>query len=174
MSRSFRDLQDLQVTCVIEEMDQSIDKLLKLQQERDHEFNSTTRPRSLFSFVTFPDLIRGTRGNAKKQMLFTPGFFVLRVKFPFMILQLELSPPQTPHLSSCRSEAICPSQPTCCRRREEARTQGEEARRQDRTQGEVIGGRKHNFVQEVFTGQNRRQTAEQQTTLTLCFMLTLV
>lgn len=43
-----------------------------------------------------------------------PCFLELRVKFPLMILQLELSPPQTPHRSSCLSEAICPSQPTCC------------------------------------------------------------
>lgn len=48
-----------------------------------------------------------------------PCFFVLRVKFPLTILQLVLSPPQTPHRSSCLSEAICPSQPTCCIGRQE-------------------------------------------------------
>lgn len=44
----------------------------------------------------------------------TPCFLALRVKFPLTILQLELSPPQTPHRSSCLSEAICPSHPMCC------------------------------------------------------------
>lgn len=62
-------------------------------------------------------------------MFFRPCFLVLRVKFPLMILQLELSPPQTPHRSSCWSEAICPSQPTCCMRIEEMR-------REERKQGE--------------------------------------
>lgn len=45
-----------------------------------------------------------------------PGLLVLRVKFPFTTLQLESSPPQTPHWSSRCSEAICPSHPTCYRR----------------------------------------------------------
>lgn len=44
----------------------------------------------------------------------SPGFLVLRVKLPLTILQVELFPPHTPHLSSSSSEAITLSQPTFC------------------------------------------------------------
>lgn len=43
---------------------------------------------------------------------FLPGFFGVRVKEPFTVRQWELSPPQTPHLSSTLVEPISLSQPT--------------------------------------------------------------
>lgn len=44
-------------------------------------------------------------------------------KVPFTVRQWELSPPQTPHLSSCFREPTSLSQPTCCHPR------GEKAKR---------------------------------------------
>lgn len=43
---------------------------------------------------------------------FLPGFFGVRVKVPLTVRQWELSPPQTPHLSSTLLEPISLSQPT--------------------------------------------------------------
>lgn len=47
----------------------------------------------------------------------SPSFLGARVKVPLTTLQWELSPPHTPHLSSCLLEPITPSQPTFCRGR---------------------------------------------------------
>lgn len=41
-------------------------------------------------------------------------FLAVRVMVSLKVLQLELSPPQTPHLSSCLEEPTTPSQPTFC------------------------------------------------------------
>lgn len=43
-----------------------------------------------------------------------PCFLAVRVMVSLKVLQLELSPPQTPHLSSCFEEPTTPSQPTFC------------------------------------------------------------
>lgn len=43
-----------------------------------------------------------------------PCFFAVRVMVSLKVLQLELSPPHTPHLSSCFEEPTTPSQPTFC------------------------------------------------------------
>lgn len=48
-------------------------------------------------------------------LLFLPSFLGVRVKVPFTVRQWELSPPQTPHLSSALLEPISLSQPTFCR-----------------------------------------------------------
>lgn len=48
-------------------------------------------------------------------MLFLPSFLGVRVKVPFTVRQWELSPPQTPHLSSALLEPISLSQPTFCK-----------------------------------------------------------
>lgn len=50
--------------------------------------------------------------RAVKFCAFSPGFFGVRVKEPFTVRQWELSPPQTPHLSSTLVEPISLSQPT--------------------------------------------------------------
>lgn len=44
----------------------------------------------------------------------SPCFLAVRVMVSLKVLQLELSPPQTPHLSSCFEEPTTPSQPTFC------------------------------------------------------------
>lgn len=49
------------------------------------------------------------------KMRFLPSFLGVRVKVPFTVRQWELSPPQTPHLSSTLLEPISLSQPTFCR-----------------------------------------------------------
>lgn len=43
---------------------------------------------------------------------FLPAFFGVRVKVPLTVRQWELSPPQTPHLSSTLVEPISLLQPT--------------------------------------------------------------
>lgn len=43
-----------------------------------------------------------------------PCFLAVRVMVSLKVLQLELSPPHTPHLSSCFEEPTTPSQPTFC------------------------------------------------------------
>lgn len=43
-----------------------------------------------------------------------PCFLDVRVTASLKVLQLELSPPHTPHLSSCFEEPNTPSQPTFC------------------------------------------------------------
>ena len=45
-----------------------------------------------------------------------PCFLAVRVMVSLKVLQLELSPPHTPHLSSCFEEPTTPSQPTFCSR----------------------------------------------------------
>lgn len=77
-----------------------------------------------------------------------------------MILQLELSPPHTPHRSSCWSEAICPSQPTCYMRRQETRiNEGRQGQRRggqerdEKRQGEMketrrVGGKKEEEIRQ--------------------------
>ena len=45
----------------------------------------------------------------------SPSFLGERENVPLTTLQWELSPPHTPHLSSCLLEPITPSQPTFCR-----------------------------------------------------------
>lgn len=44
----------------------------------------------------------------------SPGCFGVLASVPFTVRQWELSPPQTPHLSSCFREPTSLSQPTCC------------------------------------------------------------
>lgn len=44
----------------------------------------------------------------------SPSFLGERVNMPLTTLQWLLSPPHTPHLSSCLLEPITPSQPTFC------------------------------------------------------------
>lgn len=51
--------------------------------------------------------------------LLLPSFLGVRVKVPFTVRQCELSPPQTPHLSSTLLEPISLSQPTFCGRKSE-------------------------------------------------------
>lgn len=46
----------------------------------------------------------------------SPCFLAVRVMVSLKVLQLELSPPHTPHLSSCFEEPTVPSQPTFCSR----------------------------------------------------------
>lgn len=46
--------------------------------------------------------------------LVLPCFLDVRVMVSLKVLQLELSPPHTPHLSSCFEEPNTPSQPTFC------------------------------------------------------------
>lgn len=53
-----------------------------------------------------------------------PCFLAVRVMVSLKVLQLELSPPQTPHLSSCFEEPTTPSQPTFCSQRHEKFTTG--------------------------------------------------
>lgn len=48
------------------------------------------------------------------KFLASPGCLGDLTKVPFTVRQWELSPPQTPHLSSCFREPISLSQPTCC------------------------------------------------------------
>lgn len=43
-----------------------------------------------------------------------PCFLAVREMVSLKVLQLELSPPHTPHLSSCFEEPTTPSQPTFC------------------------------------------------------------
>lgn len=46
-----------------------------------------------------------------------PCFLAVREMVSLNVLQLELSPPHTPHLSSCFDEPTTPSQPTFCLQR---------------------------------------------------------
>lgn len=54
----------------------------------------------------------------------SPGCFGVLAKVPFTVRQWELSPPQTPHLSSCFREPTSLSQPTCCHPRGEKANRG--------------------------------------------------
>lgn len=59
-------------------------------------------------------------GAAVRRRGLLPGFFGVRVKVPLTVRQWELSPPQTPHLSSTLLEPISLSQPTFwCHRRKD-------------------------------------------------------
>lgn len=62
--------------------------------------------------------------RAVKFCVFLPGFFGVRVKEPFTVRQWELSPPQTPHLSSTLVEPISLSQPTFWRQQQQQREVG--------------------------------------------------
>lgn len=66
-------------------------------------------------------LIQSISGTARavKFCAFLPGFFGVRVKEPFTVRQWELSPPQTPHLSSTLVEPISLSQPTFWRQQQQ-------------------------------------------------------
>lgn len=54
----------------------------------------------------------------------SPGCFGVLAKVPFTVRQWELSPPQTPHLSSCFRDPTSLSQPTCCHPRGREGKQG--------------------------------------------------
>lgn len=56
-----------------------------------------------------PDRIRPQTRPAR-----SPGCLGVLASVPFTVRQWELSPPQTPHLSSCFREPTSLSQPTCC------------------------------------------------------------
>lgn len=89
----------------------------------------TQRPLRLPLHLTLPDLeplfpdtprsgAIDTQAGASGQGeggVHSPSFLGARVNVPLTTLQCELSPPHTPHLSSCLLEPITPSQPTFCR-----------------------------------------------------------
>lgn len=54
------------------------------------------------------------KGSQFTRTLILPSFLGVLVNVPFTVRQWELSPPQTPHLSSTLLEPISLSQPTFC------------------------------------------------------------
>lgn len=59
-------------------------------------------------------LVRTCFRTLELNPLVIPCFLDVRVMVSLKVLQLELSPPHTPHLSSCFEEPNKPSQPTFC------------------------------------------------------------
>ena len=63
----------------------------------------------------FPDSPQARASGQGEGGVHSPSFLGERENVPLTTLQWELSPPHTPHLSSCLLEPITPSQPTFCR-----------------------------------------------------------
>lgn len=80
------------------------------REEKEQVCSNQTRTRS-YPYVNpaDPDRIRSQTHPAR-----SPGCLGVLASVPFTVRQWELSPPQTPHLSSCFREPTSLSQPTCC------------------------------------------------------------
>lgn len=104
-----------------------------------------------------------------------PCFLAVRVMVSLKVLQLELSPPHTPHLSSCFEEPNTPSQPTFCKQTWKFSTHAEQENLQVSPSHTWIQLTSHSPRTQTLWGSLYEQRVPSRTTLcmknTLCVSL---